>query len=255
MVIDDETEAADRLEQALASATRAVAFTGAGLSTESGVPDYRSPGSPWMRHKPIPYADFLADADQRAEAWRRKFAMDDLYAGARPSRGHRALASLAAAGRIVAVITQNIDNLHQASGLPAGRLIELHGNGSYAACLTCRHRFELPEVRQAFEASGIAPACCWCGGMVKSATVSFGQALPSAVLRAAQEATLDCDLFVVVGSSLVVHPAAILPALARRNGARLVILNGEATPLDGEADLVLRGDIGTVLDRFLPAEA
>ncbi len=247
MVVQDLAEAGEQLRHRLMSAACPVAFTGAGISTESGVPDYRSPGSPWMRHKPIPYADFLADPARRVEAWRRKFAMDDIYAGAQPSRGHRALSRLSADGRLHHVITQNIDNLHQAAGLPTDRLTELHGNGTFATCLTCAHRYELAAIRSAFEASGEAPTCTWCGGIVKSATISFGQALPPAVLRAAQEATLACDLFVAIGSSLVVHPAALLPVLAHRNGAFLVILNGEATPLDREADLVLRGDIGTIL--------
>ena len=247
MVISDSDIAVAQLQSILTKAQGAVAFTGAGISTESGVPDYRSPGSPWMRHKPIPYADFLADPAQRAEAWRRKFAMDDIYAGARPSRGHRALSRLSADGRLHHVITQNIDNLHQEAGLPADRLTELHGNGTFATCLTCAHRYELTAIRAAFTASNAAPTCLWCGGIVKSATISFGQALPPAVLRTAQEATLACDLFVAIGSSLVVHPAALLPVLAHRNGAFLVILNGEATPLDHEADLVLRGDIGTIL--------
>ena len=247
MLIENVAQAAGLLADAFARAERAVVFTGAGLSTECGVPDYRSPGSPWMRHRPIPFADFLADPAQRAEAWRRKFAMDDIYAGAQPARGHAALSSLCREGRLQTVITQNIDNLHQASGIPADRLIELHGNGTYATCLTCVQRYELADVRRSFADAGEVPACTWCGGVIKSATISFGQALPSAVLRAAQEAALGCDLFVAVGSSLVVHPAALLPVLAHRHGARLIILNGEATPLDAEADLVLRGDIGTIL--------
>ena len=252
-MIHDAGAAAERLQDVLNAASHAVAFTGAGLSTESGVPDYRSPGSPWLRHKPIPYAAFLAEPAHRVEAWRRKFAMDDIYAGACPSRGHRALSSLAAAGRLAAIITQNIDNLHQVSGVRPDQLIELHGNGTYATCLTCAQRFELADIRRGFEASGEAPTCLWCGGIVKSATISFGQALPASALSKARDAALACDLFIVVGSSLVVHPAAILPLLARRNGATLVILNGETTPLDGEADLVLRGDIGTVLQAFVPA--
>ncbi len=253
MVIHDAGESAERLREMLDAASHAVAFTGAGLSTESGVPDYRSPGSPWLRHKPIPYAAFLAEPALRAEAWRRKFAMDDIYAGARPSRGHRALSSLASAGRVSTIITQNIDNLHQESGIGDGRLIELHGNGTYATCLTCAQRYDLADIRRAFEESREAPICLWCAGIVKSATISFGQALPASALSAARDAALACDLFIVVGSSLVVHPAAILPLLARRSGAALVILNGERTPLDGEADLVLRGDIGTVLQAFVPA--
>jgi NAD-dependent deacetylase len=252
MVIADVDLAASRLRDLIALSDNVVAFTGAGLSTESGVPDYRSKNSPWTRHAPIPFDAFMADPAQRIEAWRRKFAMDDVYAGAKPSRGHRALSHLVASGRLEAIITQNIDDLHQASGVDANRLIELHGNGTYATCLTCAQRYELPEIRRTFEAAGRAPTCVWCGGIVKSATISFGQSLPASVLKAAQAATLACDLFIAIGSSLVVYPAAALPILAQRNGAKLVILNGEATPLDREADLVLRGDIGTILDKAVP---
>ncbi|WP_158807600.1 Sir2 family NAD-dependent protein deacetylase [Beijerinckia sp. L45] len=248
MVIADIEAAASQLRQLIDSASNVVAFTGAGLSTESGVPDYRSKNSPWTRYTPIPFDLFVADPAQRVEAWRRKFAMDDLYADARPSRGHSALSQLVQAGQLAAIITQNIDDLHQRSGVGPDHLIELHGNGTYATCLTCAQRYELPPIRRAFEDTGEAPRCVWCGGIVKSATISFGQALPTSVLKAAQAATLACDLFIAIGSSLVVYPAAALPVLAQRHGAKLVILNGEATPLDRSADMVLRGDIGTVLD-------
>jgi NAD-dependent deacetylase len=238
--------------QALVGAADAVAgFTGAGISTESGIPDFRSPDSPWMRNKPIPFAAFAASAEARREAWRRKFAMDDLYRGAGPNRGHQALASLVSRGRMPAVITQNIDGLHQASGIPAERIIELHGNGTYAACLACARRHELDWVRAGFEASGDAPACMACGGIIKAATISFGQAMPETQMRRAREVTLACDLFLAIGSSLVVYPAAGFPALAKRNGARLVIINREATELDRLADLVIRADIGAVLERFI----
>ncbi|QLP98840.1 MAG: NAD-dependent deacetylase [Rhodoblastus sp.] len=223
-----------------------VAFTGAGISTESGVPDFRSPGSPWLANMPIDFRQFVCDPAARAEAWRRKFAMDDVYRGVAPSRGHRALARLTAAGKISAIITQNIDNLHQASGVPDAALIELHGNGSYARCLDCGRRHELNEVRRSFESVGVAPRCD-CGGLIKSATISFGQPMPEREMRRAQEATLGCDLFLAIGSSLQVYPAAGFPQLAKRNGARLVIVNRDPTPLDPLADLIVRGDIGDAL--------
>lgn len=223
-----------------------VAFTGAGVSTECGVPDFRSPASAWKRHPPIPFGEFLANEDSRLEAWRRKFAMDDLYAGAQPGRGHAALARLVATGKMSHVITQNIDGLHQASGVPAERVIELHGNGTYAHCLACGDRHELADARRAV-ASGAAPQCD-CGGPVKSATISFGQAMPREAMQRARRATLGCDLFLVIGSSLVVQPAATFPLIAKESGARLVILNAEPTPLDAYADLLLRADIGDTLD-------
>lgn len=228
-------------------ARRIVGFSGAGISTESGVPDFRSPGSPWMVHKPMPFADFMASAENRREAWRRKFAMDDLYAGAKPSAGHHFFADLIGRGRMTAVITQNIDGLHQASGVPAGKVIELHGNGTYALCLGCGRRHELSNVRLQLEERPGAPECDACGGIVKSGTISFGQQMPLEPMQRAREATVAADLFIAVGSSLVVYPAAGFPVLAKKSGARLVIINREPTELDGLADLVINKDIGAVV--------
>jgi NAD-dependent deacetylase len=233
---------------ALVERSRVIAgFTGAGISTESGVPDFRSPGSPWLKNQPIPLEAYMRSPEARREAWRRKFAMDDLYRDARPSRGHRALASLVASGKMPAVITQNIDGLQQQAGVPPEKLIELHGNGTYATCLECRERHELDWVRQRFETTGEAPDCRECGGVVKSATISFGQAMPDEAMRRAQALTLACDLFLAIGSSLVVFPAAGFPILAKRNGAALVIVNRERTELDEIADLVINAEIGDVL--------
>ena len=231
----------------LDDADAVVSFTGAGISTESGVPDFRSPGSPWMVNKPIPFEAFVASREVRAEAWRRKFAMDDHYRGAKPNAAHRALAGLITEGRSPGIITQNIDGLHQQSGVDDRRIVELHGNGTYATCLDCGRRHELAEIRPRFEATREPPACEACGGMVKSATISFGQAMPQEAMRRARLWTLHADLFLVLGSSLVVYPAAMLPQLARQNGARLVIVNREPTPLDALADLVVRAEIGSVL--------
>jgi NAD-dependent deacetylase len=248
---DDHAGRIERLKDLVDRARAIVGFTGAGISTESGVPDFRSPNSPWMRHKPIPFDAFLASPAARREAWRRKFAMDDLYRDARPSRGHLALAALVRRGRMPAIVTQNIDGLHQESGVPPEHLIELHGNGTYAACLSCGRRHELAWLRARFKAAGDAPACEACGGIVKSATISFGQAMPDDAMRRAREASLSCDLFLAIGSSLVVYPAAAFPVMAKRNGARLVIVNREPTGLDEEADLVINDEIGTVLAPFL----
>ena len=226
-------------------------FTGAGISTESGVPDFRSPGSPWLKNQPIPFDAYVRSAEARREAWRRKFTMDDLYRGAKPSRGHLALASLVASGKMPAVITQNIDGLQQEAGTPPDKVIELHGNGTYATCLDCGERHELDWVRARFEATGEPPDCRECEGIVKSATISFGQAMPEEPMRRAQALTLACDLFLAVGSSLVVYPAAGFPVMAKRNGAALVIVNREPTDLDEIADLVVNADIGDVLQPFI----
>ncbi len=226
---------------------RAVVFTGAGISTESGIPDFRSPGGIWTRMAPIDFADFLASEEARRETWRRRFAMEETFRAAGPNRGHRAVAELVRRGTAAAVITQNIDGLHQASGIPAERVIELHGNTTYAACLDCERRYELDAVREAFERDESAPVCNSCGGWVKTATISFGQAMPAAAMRRAETETIAADLFIVAGSSLVVYPAAGFPELAKRYGATLVIVNREPTGLDAIADLVLHRAIGETL--------
>ena len=235
------------LARMIDAASAVVAFTGAGISTECGIPDFRSKDSAWTRHPPMPFDDFLASEDNRVLAWRRKFAMDDLHRDVRPGRGHLALARLMASGKVIGVITQNIDGLHQAAGSPERDVVELHGNGGYALCLACGVRHEIARVRAQFEIDGRAPRCL-CGGMVKSATISFGQSMPADAMARARELTLRADLFLAIGSSLVVHPAAAFPAAARQNGARLAILNREPTRLDAIADLVLRADIGDALD-------
>lgn len=237
----------DELRRLLAESSRVVVFTGAGVSTESGIPDFRSPGGIWTKYRPIEFQDFLASEAMRREAWRRKFAIDETMRNARPNRGHLAIAQLVRQGKASCVITQNIDGLHQASGVPEERVIELHGNGSYARCVACGRRHELEPIREAFLTEGRLPECEGCGGIVKTATISFGQPMPEEPMRRAQEETLACDLFLAVGSSLVVYPAAGFPALAKRNGARLVIINREPTELDDIADLALHAEIGPTL--------
>ena len=244
---DGTQDAIETLHAMLDAAGSIVAFTGAGISTESGFPDFRSAGSPWMVNKPIPFEAFVRSREVRAEAWRRKFAMDDHYAGATPNAGHRALARLVGQGRAPAIITQNIDGLHQASGVPDDRVIELHGNGTYATCLACGRRHELAEIRPSFEATGEPPDCAACGGPVKSATISFGQAMPQDKMIRAQQLALETELFLVLGSSLVVYPAATLPVIAKRREATLIIVNREPTELDAIADLVVRAEIGAAL--------
>ncbi len=247
--------AIDGLAQLIENADAVLPFTGAGISTECGIPDFRSPGGIWARMQPIPFEAFLASQEMRNEAWRRRFAMADEFKGARPGRGHRALASLYRAGKTPAVITQNIDNLHQESGIAPADVVELHGNTTYAICLGCSARYELPWVRQKFEAAGGRAPHCDCGGYIKTATVSFGQAMPEAAMARAETLTLGCDLFLAIGSSLVVWPAAGFPMLAKRNGARLAILNREETEFDDIADLVIHDDIGTVLAPFATGRA
>lgn len=234
------------LARMLGEAERAVVFTGAGISTDSGIPDFRSPGGIWTKQVPIDFSEFMCSHEARKETWRRRFEMDATLRAARPNRGHRAVAQLVHDGKVRAVITQNIDGLHQESGIQAEQVIELHGNTTYATCLDCAQRFEIGDLRIEFERDGIVPHCA-CGGWVKTATVSFGQSMPPEAMRRAQKETLAADLFIAIGSSLVVYPAAGFPELAKRNGARLVIINREPTGLDSIADLVLNRSIGETL--------
>jgi NAD-dependent deacetylase len=235
------------LRALLEASRRAVIFTGAGISTESGIPDFRSPGGVWTRMQPIYFQEFVASEEKRREAWRRRFDNGDGWVGAQPNSGHYAVAHLVAAGRASAVITQNVDNLHQTSGVPDAKVIELHGNASYAKCLNCQVRVELADIEHEFQATGIVAACKRCGGIIKSATISFGQQMPQLQMQRALEATLECDLFVVLGSSLSVFPAADFPLRAKQNGAALVIVNRDATALDDAADLVIHAGIGATL--------
>jgi NAD-dependent deacetylase len=241
--------AADELRRMIAEATRIVGFTGAGISTESGIPDFRSPGGIWTKYRPIEFGEFIASEDARRESWRRKFATDTVMRQATPNAGHRALARLVERGRMSAVITQNIDGLHQASGVPDARVIELHGNATYAACLECGERHELEWVRAIFEKDETLPECTRCGGIVKTATISFGQSMPEVEMERAREESEACDLFIVLGSSLVVYPAAAFPMLAKRSGARLVIINRDPTDQDDGADLVIHAEIGPTMSR------
>ena len=241
------------LARLIADARRVAVFTGAGISTESGIPDFRSPGGVWSTMKPIYFQDFVADPAKRREAWERAFSGRAGWTGREPNAGHFAVARLVAQGKASAVITQNVDNLHQASGVPADQVIELHGNASYATCLECGERHELAELKEGFLKAGEIPYCRVCSGLVKTATISFGQAMPDEPMARAQAETLACDLFLVLGSSLVVYPAAGFPMLAKRNGARLAIVNREPTDLDGFADLVLHDEIGPALTEAVPA--
>ena len=245
------TEQLAAFRRLLDSSRYAVFFTGAGVSTESGIPDFRSPGGVWTKMQPIYFQDFIASEETRREAWRRRFDNRDGWVGAQPNRGHHAVARLVQSGKARAVITQNVDNLHQQSGVPEERVIELHGNATYAACLDCRVRVELSEIEREFTASGSVAPCRRCGGIVKTATISFGQQMPAAPMQRAQEETLLCDLFIVLGSSLSVFPAADFPLRAKQNGAALVIVNRDPTEMDEMADLVIHAGIGDTLTHVL----
>ena len=194
------------LRDLLSKSNRVVIFTGAGISTESGIPDFRGPQGLWKTVSPIDFSDFISSEEKRRERWSRQFNGDNEMARAQPNLGHMAVAKLVAVGKVSHVITQNVDGLHQKSGIPDEFIIELHGNSSYAKCLECEKRFELLPLKTEFLAKGTLPTCDVCGGIVKTATISFGQPMPIHAMQFADEAALSCDLFIAIGSSLKVFP-------------------------------------------------
>jgi NAD-dependent deacetylase len=238
-----------RFGRLVRNARRGVAFTGAGISTESGIPDYRGPQGVWNTETPVYYQDFMSSREARVRAWQRGVRMYRRCGAAKPNDGHLVITELQRRGHIRTVITQNIDGLHLDAG--SENVIELHGTNRYAACQHCRKEWPTPEIVARVESGDEAPECDACGGPIKARTVSFGQAMPEKEMRLAMEATLQADLFVSIGSSLVVEPAASFPRLAREAGASLVIVNNQETPLDGIADLVIREPIGKTMMALL----
>jgi NAD-dependent deacetylase len=241
---DDIRRAADLLRRA----RHAVALTGAGLSTESGIPDFRSPGGVWERFRPIEYQEFLASHAARKEHWRYKQATVPTMLAAEPNPAHRALAELESAGRLHAVITQNIDGLQQRAG--SRRVLELHGTNLEALCLRCDQRVSIHAVLARLDAGEEVPICAACGGWLKPATVSFGQSLPPDVLREAATLAEQSDCFLALGSSLLVNPAAALAGVAKRSGAALIIITLSDTPYDNLADVRIRAKVGEVLPQI-----
>ena len=239
----------DQIAELIANSSRIVGFTGAGISTESGIPDFRSPNGVWANNRIIEYSEFVNSRAGRIEYWRQKVAMWPEMRDAQPNAGHRAFAELERQGKLRAMITQNIDGLHQRAGNT--NVIELHGTTVECECLTCGARISMDEAVERVKDGDLAPECDACGGLLKPATISFGQSMPAMAMKLAVEACQDCDVFLAVGSSLVVYPAASLPELAKESGAVLVIINRTPTPLDGIADLVVTEEIGIALPRLV----
>ena len=239
------------LKDLLSKSNRVVIFTGAGISTESGIPDFRGPQGLWKTVSPIDFTEFISSEEKRRERWSRQFSGTSDVARAKPNSGHMAIAKLVAIGKVSHVITQNVDGLHQKSGIPDDRIIELHGNSNYAKCLECEKRFELLPLKTEFLAQGTLPTCDLCGGIVKTATISFGQSMPMHAMESADAAALACDLFIAIGSSLQVFPAASLPQVAKNAGAKLAIINNESTNLDVLCDLVIHAQIGPTLSAVI----
>jgi NAD-dependent deacetylase len=244
-----------RAAELVAAARRIVVFSGAGISTESGIPDFRGPNGTWTRNpdneRLATLSYYKMDPELRKRAWRIR--LDSPMRRAEPNAAHLAVASLDAEGRLVAVVTQNIDGLHQAAGLDSSKVIEVHGTFDTSECLGCDDRRPMPEVLERVRAGEEDPACTECGGVLKSATIFFGQSLVPKVIDAAFAAAQSCDLVLAVGTTLSVYPAARVVPIARESGARVVIVNGESTEMDHLADAVVKGRIGDVVPTILSA--
>ena len=245
--LNEMDPAAKKFADFIRSSQSILFFTGAGISTESGIADFRSPGGIWSKIKPIMFDEFLADPELRMEDWRRRFHFQKTFDDAQPNDGHKAVARVLNNDNGLGLVTQNIDGLHQRGGVTQNQIIEIHGNGTRASCLDCRAPMTLKRAKELVELTGKAPECERCKGITKADIVSFGQPMPVEKMQNAQKWALSCDLFIVLGSSLVVQPAASLPVLAKNNGAQLVIVNREPTPMDSLADLVINGPIGQTL--------
>ena len=227
-----------------------VVFTGAGISTESGIPDFRSPGGIWTRYRPVTFQEYMTSESARIEAWKRRLDGWEQYRSAKPNVGHYFVQALGVKEKLIGLITQNVDGLHSMAGLPDDKIVELHGSNRKILCMSCTKEFEPEPIINSLVGDFASPKCDACGGILKSATVSFGQAMPEQAMRIAQGWTEQAKVFIVMGSSLQVQPAASFPVMAKRNGALLAIINREEGPLDGMADFVHQGAIGEFCGRF-----
>ena len=227
-----------------------VVFTGAGISTESGIPDFRSPGGIWTRYRPVTFQEYMSSEAARIEAWKRRLDGWEQYKSAKPNVGHYFVQSLSVREKLIGLITQNVDGLHSMAGLPDDQIVELHGSNRKIICMNCSKEFEPEPIIDRLVGDFSAPRCDACDGILKSATVSFGQAMPEQAMRTAQAWTEEAEIFIVMGSSLQVQPAASFPVVAQRNGALLAIINREEGPLDDLADFVHNGSIGEFCAKF-----
>ena len=241
----------DQAKHWIAAGKSVTGFTGAGISTESGIPDFRSPNGVWSRNRTVYFQEFMNNETDRIEYWRQKVESWPAMRDASPNPGHIAFVKLAREHKLIALITQNIDGLHQRSGLKADLVLELHGTTSKVTCLTCRDDISMDEAFERISQGELAPKCRLCRGLLKPATISFGQTLPMNVLHESRQAAQTCTVFLSVGSSLVVEPAASLPLLAKQAGAKLIIVNQSKTPLDRFADFVFRDNISQVLPQLV----
>lgn len=246
----------EKIEQVadwIAGAKSVVVFAGAGLSTESGIPDFRSPGGVWDRYDPedFYFQNFLASEASREKYWQMATEMYESMKDAKPNAAHLAIAELELLGKLDCVITQNIDGLHHKAGNSEEKILELHGTALYVSCLSCKKRYDRDEIQERIRTGNKAPRCDACQGLLKPATISFGQSMPEREMQESYKRSAVCDLFMVIGSSLVVQPAASMPVVAKRGGAKLVIVNRDETPLDDLADMLLHGNAGSTMSAIL----
>jgi len=243
----------DAISEIILQSKRVVVFTGAGISTESGIPDFRSPGGIWDTFDPseFTYQRFLASEASREKYWEFYKSLWATVTDAKPNRGHYAIAELHHMGKLDCVITQNIDNLHQESGVPEEKIIELHGTMKWVICLECNQRYPKEQIQSRLESGEKVPRCDTCGGIMKPATISFGQPMPEKETYEAQMKAAACDLFLVAGSSLVVYPAAHMPLIAKDNGAKLIIINLTPTPHDRYTDIIVHEKTGETLSQVV----
>ena len=227
-----------------------VFFTGAGISTNSGIPDFRGPKGIWKTSQPIYFQDFVSSEEKRIESWERKFSNELNINLAKPNQGHQKIAEIMKKKDLSHLITQNVDNLHQESGVSDSQITELHGNATYAKCLDCQLRYDLTELKESFLNTKLPPLCSECNGLIKTATISFGQPMPEEEMVIAQKKSISSDLFICIGTSLAVFPAADLPVLAKETESELIIINNEPTQMDHLADLVINRDISEVFSEI-----
>ena len=242
----------DEFAKRLRVSRSVVFFTGAGISTESGIPDFRSPGGVWTKYQPVLFQDFLSSESARVQHWLLKKATYELFKTVKPNLAHYAICDFEARGQLLGLITQNIDGLHKIAGTSEEKLVELHGTDLLVTCLNCAKQYQPAQVYEDLPEDFTAPTCDDCGGFLKSANVSFGQSMPIAAMQLAQTWSERAEIFVVVGSSLQVQPAASFPVIAKRSGALLAIVNRDPTPLDNIADFVHHGAIGGFFQDLQP---
>jgi len=242
----------DKVSDLIINAIRIVVFTGAGISTESGIPDFRSPGGLWDRFDPddFTYQKFVSDPNSRRKQW--QMLREGLLTGsAKPNPAHYAIAELDRLGKLDCVITQNVDNLHQKAGVPAEKVFELHGNMQWVICLSCRRRYPFDQIKARLDKGEETPDCEVCHGILKPDAVLFGESLPEETLKEATFHSYECDLFIVIGSTLVIYPAAYMPIYATSAGAKLVIINLSSTPMDQQATALIKAKAGETMSRVI----